>query len=229
VSEHQTVAGLEAMARNEDPGAAPPVGGQAALYAALAAAQGQFPAIPRDKTVRVKTRDGGTYSFSYSPLDTILDAVRPVLAANGLAVTQTFSPSGLVTTLMHRGGGIVDSVIPLERSGGSWQEFGSAITYCRRYALIAILGVASEEDDDANAAAGNTVQESKQKNDAAKPATSKQVDEFLAAVRAAGFNAEVARAALVKDSAGEPILQLVLARHRKDLDAVVAAQETDPP
>ena len=46
--------------------------------------------------------------------------------------------------------------MPLDRGSLSWQEYGSAITYARRYALVAILGVASEEDDDGNAASGNT-------------------------------------------------------------------------
>jgi hypothetical protein len=45
--------------------------------------------------------------------------------------------------------------------GGTIQALGSAITYLRRYAIQAILGIAAEEDDDANGAAGNTVHETR--------------------------------------------------------------------
>ena len=61
---------------------------QEQLNEALAKAQGEFPPIPREKTVTVKTKTGGSYSFAYAPLDAILSACRPVLAKNGLAITQ---------------------------------------------------------------------------------------------------------------------------------------------
>ena len=40
-----------------------------ALFGALAKAQAAFPAIPRDRTVKVTMKSGGTYSFAYAPLD----------------------------------------------------------------------------------------------------------------------------------------------------------------
>lgn len=144
-------------------------GSQAELFAALAVAQGAFPPITRDRTVRVKTKDGGSYTFAYAPLDSVMEKVRPVLAANGLAITQTFRGYELVTSLIHASGGSLDSVLPMERQGGSWQEFGSAITYARRYAIVAILGLASEEDDDANRSSGNTAEPVVAKPKADKP------------------------------------------------------------
>jgi hypothetical protein len=54
--------------------------------AALAAARPHFPAIRRNKTVTVRRRDGGTYTFTYATLDIVLDAVCPVLGAHGLAL-----------------------------------------------------------------------------------------------------------------------------------------------
>jgi hypothetical protein len=151
-------------------------GAQARLFGALAAAQGAFPPITKDKRVTVRTRDGREYSFSYAPLELILEKTRPALRENGIALTQTFRGGALVTSLLHAGGGMIESVLPLERSGGSWQEFGSAVTYARRYAVVAILGIATEEDDDANHASGNTVeQQPEAKPAAAKPgAASKQ-------------------------------------------------------
>jgi len=59
-----------------------------ALAKALVAAQAEFPPIERSKDVRVQTKTGGSYSFSYAPLDAILNSVRPVLTKHGLAVSQ---------------------------------------------------------------------------------------------------------------------------------------------
>ncbi len=132
---------------------------RSALYAALARAQGAFPPIPRTRTVRVQTKTGGSYEFSYAPLDTVFEKVRPALSEEGIAVTQILDSSGseqvLRTMLLHADGGTLESVWPM-RAGGTPQEFGSALTYLRRYALVALLGIASEEDDDGNHASGNT-------------------------------------------------------------------------
>lgn len=128
--------------------------GHGELAAALAKAQAAFPAITRSRTVRVKTKVGGEYVFKYAPLDKIFDAVRKPLADNGLAITQLIDGQELVTMLLHSAGATISGRAPLPNSG-TIQEFGSAITYLRRYALQAILGIASEEDDDGNAASGN--------------------------------------------------------------------------
>lgn len=148
---------------------------QASLYAALAKAQAAFPPIPRDRTVQVQTRTGGTYTFSYAPLDTIFDKVRPALAAENLAVTQLLDAAGerslLRTQLLHAGGGMIESVWSI-RDSGTAQEFGSALTYLRRYALVALLGIASEEDDDGNTASGNTATQQNTRQEATGAAES---------------------------------------------------------
>lgn len=124
-----------------------------ALNAALAKAQGEFPTIPREKTVKVTTKDGGTYSFAYAPLETIIETVRPILADNGLAVLQLLEPGpALRTEIRHRDGGVISGSFPFQ-NGGTPQALGSTITYLRRYALVAMLGLATEEDDDGQAAA----------------------------------------------------------------------------
>jgi hypothetical protein len=135
------------------------IGDQTALYAALADAQGEFPPIPKDRTVKVQTKTGGSYTFSYAPLDTILEKVRPALAKHGLSLIQTFDGNTMTTTLAHSAGGTVQSRFEVRQGTHSWQEFGSAITYARRYAITALLCVASEEDDDGNAASGNTAKQ----------------------------------------------------------------------
>jgi len=135
----------------------------AAIAAALAKAQGQFGPIPRTRTVKVTTKTGGSYTFNYAPLDTILEAVRPALTANELALTQVLHGGGrepmmLRTVLFHSSGQFLSSEVALTSVGSSPQELGSAITYMRRYVITAMLGVASEEDDDGNHASGNTAQ-----------------------------------------------------------------------
>lgn len=133
------------------------------LAGALAAAQGEFEHIgkTREVEVRMKDRDGkpgGTYKFAYAPLDTVLAAVRPALAKNGLAIVQTLSGNGtrvMTTTLMHASGEWLSSTVALPGQASSSQEFGSQVTYMRRYAIVSILGVVAEEDDDGNAADGN--------------------------------------------------------------------------
>ena len=118
-----------------------------ALNAAIATAQGEMPAIPKDKTV-----DTGTFKYEYADLASILAAVRPVLAKHGLALVQRLeNPSGggpsIRTELRHADGGCIAASFPL----GEWstpQQLGSSVTYIRRYALCAMLGIAAEEDDD---------------------------------------------------------------------------------
>lgn len=128
--------------------------GIALLSAALAKAQAKFAPIERSRTVTVTMASGGKYTFNYASLDTIFLAVRPALAENGLAITQLIVHDELITLLLHAGGGRLEARSPLPKVGRP-QELGSAITYARRYAVQAILGVAAEEDDDGNAASGN--------------------------------------------------------------------------
>ena len=123
-----------------------------ALNAAIAKAQGEFPPIPKDKTAKA-----GTYSYDYADLASILALVRPVLSKHGLALVQRLeNPSGggpsIRTELRHADGGVIAASFPL----GEWQtmqQLGSSATYVRRYALCGMLGIAAEEDDDAQSVA----------------------------------------------------------------------------
>jgi hypothetical protein len=125
------------------------------LAASLAKAQVAFPTVTRDKKVTVTTKTGGSYSFTYAPLDSILNAVRVPLADNGLVVVQLIDDGDLVTSLIHESGGILSGRVALP-TDVDIQGFGSAITYLRRYALQALLGIAAEDDDDGNRSLGNT-------------------------------------------------------------------------
>ncbi len=133
------------------------------LAAALVKFQGSGFAVPRTRTVEVETKSGGKYTFAYAPHELIVAAVRKPLEDNGLAVSQTLSITtdgrpALRTILLHSSGERIEDVFPLPlKDGMTAQELGSAITYIRRYALSAILGLATEDDDDGNRASGNRV------------------------------------------------------------------------
>ncbi|MCB7127919.1 MAG: ERF family protein [Candidatus Brocadiales bacterium] len=133
------------------------------LAGALAKAQAVITSPPRNREVTVKLKDNkGQYKFKYATLDSIIDHVRKALTDNGLWFSQTLDGNGegkyhLVTTLLHESGQSIHSTTPLLVSGGGNQEFGSALSYMRRYSLCSILGVAADEDDDANTADGNDV------------------------------------------------------------------------
>lgn len=142
-----------------------PTNDYGALAAALAKAQSSFPAIPRDKEVTVQTKTGGSYKFKYAPLDSILTAVRAPLADNGLAIVQLLDDGELVTMLLHSDGARLSGRVALPNVGENVQALGSAITYLRRYSLQAMLGIAAEEDDDVNRAAGNTIKGADDKSD----------------------------------------------------------------
>lgn len=134
-----------------------------AAFVALAA---DLEDITRDRRAEVKTKTGGSYSYSYADLATIMTDLRPKAAAQGLAISQAVEKdstgSVLVwTTLIHRSGQRV-TWQPLTMPGGSTpQDAGSAITYARRYAVLACLGIATEDDDGAQA--GKAVREARER------------------------------------------------------------------
>ena len=126
------------------------------LTEALAKAQAAFQPIKRAAKVDFTTRGGQKIKYSYATLQDVLDAVRPALSLNGLALTQpTKIVDGKVvveTLLSHSSGEWISGELFIESLDKTPQSEGSALTYARRYALSSLLGIASEEDDDAEAA-----------------------------------------------------------------------------
>lgn len=101
------------------------------------------------------TKDGSNPYFKskYATLENIIDTIRPHLAKHGLSFSQI--PTGeneLSTILMHVSGEWLKATAKMTPKDQSPQGQGSAITYMRRYALSAALGIATEEDDDGNVA-----------------------------------------------------------------------------
>jgi len=139
--------------------AAPNPLGELAMMSEITKALVQFqkncPAIVKDKKAEVTSRrTGGKFEYQYADLAGILNAIRPVLSDCGLFLTQVFDNNGsvlLVTRIMHEGGELIASTIDLPVNGLAPQEAGSVITYYRRYALMALLGLAADDDDGAAA------------------------------------------------------------------------------
>lgn len=115
------------------------------IATALVAFQSEVKNVKKDAT-------NPYFKSKYATLDSIWDEVRPLLAKHGLAVVQLPTEGGLETMIMHKSGEFVSSVMSLSPAKNDPQGQGSAITYARRYALGAALGVVTETDDDANSA-----------------------------------------------------------------------------
>lgn len=126
------------------------------ISAALSKAQSAFPDIPKDKTVKVKMKSGGEYSYKYAELSSIVKATRKPLADNELSFTQGIAKDGdlvlCVTKLLHSSGEWFETNYPVIYSEDDMQGVAGGFTFSRRYGLSALLGIATEEDTDGNGA-----------------------------------------------------------------------------
>jgi hypothetical protein len=140
---------------------------QAEYSAALVAAIGELQNV-------AKTASNPYFKSKYAPLDAIVDATRPVLAKHGLAIQQmpifVDGTAGVETTIIHKSGFFTSSTLLLPIKDQSPQGVGGAITYARRYALAAVVGLATEDDLDGNEHLGNKPTE------APRPAIAKVLD-----------------------------------------------------
>lgn len=115
------------------------------LNAALVSALSELKNLAKDKV-------NPDFKSRFTSLDSILDATRPVLAKHGLALSQEpcfeDGMAGVVTRIIHTSGESRESKLLLPLRDQSAQGVGSAISYARRYSAAAVLGIASDEDDD---------------------------------------------------------------------------------
>jgi len=105
----------------------------------------------------LKSSTNPHFKSKYADLAEILNTVRPVFSANGIAIVQTPTfESGIAsveTMLCHESGEFISSVCSSPVSKQDAQGIGSAITYLRRYSLAAMCGIAQEDDDGQQAVA----------------------------------------------------------------------------
>lgn len=115
------------------------------LAAALSKAQSEVQAARMDSK-------NPFFKSKYADLTSIWDAARPALGKYNLCVMQCMEIVGektiLVTTLAHASGQWMKSCLLLSPGKPGMQEMGSAITYARRYALAALIGIVCDSEDD---------------------------------------------------------------------------------
>lgn len=108
-----------------------------------------------NEVARTRQANAGSYQYRYADLADALGMARPILAEHGLALTQTAEATDdqvvIWTTIVHSSGQFVTYAPTRLPAGKTAQNTGSAITYARRYALMAVLGLATEDDDGATA------------------------------------------------------------------------------
>lgn len=124
-----------------------------ALAAAMAAAQAQMGGAAKDA-------NNPFFKSKYADLSSVVAAVKAPFADNGLSYVQfpieDGGRVGVETVLMHKSGEWLSQRFTVQLSKQDAQGAGSAITYCRRYALQAIAGIPSEDDDGNAASASST-------------------------------------------------------------------------
>jgi len=166
-------------------------GERAPLAKALVAAQKATEAVKKAST-------NEHFKAKYADLSVVVEAVVPALNNAGVAAIQSPDFDGewvaITTMLLHESGSSLSSVLHLRPSKSDPQGVGSAITYGRRYALLAMTG-AAPEDDDGNAASGPRQERPEAKRHDPKPPTlSERADRLEATLRAAKTGEELTKA-----------------------------------
>ncbi len=136
--------------------------GKTPLFAAMHELQKKIGVIGADKSVQGKDKNTGNKyeKYKYTSLDKILETLRPVMNKEHLTIHQPleYDQAGkpyVHTVIVHtESGEAMSSKTAIQSAevinANSAQQFGAGVSYYRRYALLAILGLAAgEEDSDA--------------------------------------------------------------------------------
>jgi len=157
-------------------------GERAPLAKALVAAQKATEAVKKAST-------NPAFKSKYADLSVVVEAVVPALNAAGVSVLQFPAFNGelvsVATTLLHESGSSVTATLHLRPSKLDAQGVGSAITYARRYSLMAMTGAAPEDDDGAAASGPREQAAAKPQQEAPKPPTlAERADRLVTALKA---------------------------------------------
>jgi hypothetical protein len=133
------------------------------LLTALAKFQAECPAVEKGK-------NNPFFKSKYASLDAIQYIIQPYLAKHGLVVTQCNinTDNGLfVETRVYHADSedrCITSTFPIIIQKNTAQEYGSAISYAKRYSLTGILNirVVDESDDDGNSVSVEVTEQTKQ-------------------------------------------------------------------
>lgn len=181
------------------------------LADALAAAQGKM---------QNPTFDSANPHFrsKFASLASVRNAVVPALAAEGLAISQKPSVANgevVVDTVLMYGNERDVSTLTMPVAKADAQGIGSAITYARRYALMAVCGVVGDDDDDGNQAVAKAQQGPAHAQQTASPETG--MASRVARVKAAIGNADsVAELGAILAAVKDPALMALV---RVDFEA----------
>lgn len=122
------------------------------------------------------------FKSNYADLGSVWDSVRALLAENELAVIQMPSGTGDITTVLTHSSGEWMSATMHIPSKQDAHGIGSAISYGRRYALAAFLGVVTGDDDGNSAVTGGTNRNTSSAPKEKDKLTSDKLDAMLSAI-----------------------------------------------
>jgi len=137
------------------------------------------------------------FKSKYADLAAVIAGSRDILAKHKLAIYQTGDTVDergfitVITTLLHESGESINGSMSCKPKSLDPQQIGSAITYLRRYSLSAMLGVASEEDDDGNS------QAPEKKTEAYISLTPKQIGRLYAIATTVGVSQKAVKEAVM--------------------------------
>ena len=137
------------------------------LLTALVDVQNELPTMPKSSQA---------YGYKYTDLDTITQMIKPILYSHQIGYMQSVGGTEegvttLTTRIFNKKGEYIEDTVALPTITGTKnnaaQTLGMSITYMRRYALCAMLGITSDEDVDANT--NDVTQRQAQKPTSPKP------------------------------------------------------------
>ena len=172
----------------------------------------------------VKGKTNPAFRSKYADLAAVVDAIKPALAEHGLWFRQiTHSADGgvCIETVIHHSSGewLACGSLFVPASKQDAQGFGSAMTYARRYSLMAAFGVPAE-DDDANAAvASKPQQKPAERIDAAEVAL------ILDSLREAAYGGLDALQERFRAIPNSPTKASVWAKHQDELKTIAGGEK----
>lgn len=144
-----------------------------------------------------KAATNPAFKSKYADLSAVVEAVIPALNSHGIGVMQFPSSDGetisVTTVFLHESGSSVSGTLALRPSKSDAQGAGSAITYARRYSLLAMTGAAPEDDDGA-AASGPASRPEAKRVEPPKPTLAERAERLRTTLRGVKTMAELRKA-----------------------------------
>ena len=202
------------------------------LLVALEAVQSELPTMPKNTPA---------YGYKYADLDTITQTIKPILHKHGIAYLQSIGGTSqeqmtLTTRVFNTKGQYIEDTafLPVITStkNNAAQTLGMSITYMRRYALCAMLGITSDEDTDVNSAGPVKVQKAdtrqasapQAKGGESTPQEKQEIANLLASVHANGapvftLDDKKAYSAMRKDKTAQELIACIKQELQKRVTA----------